>query len=174
MITAMVPPLPPLMIEAVALALLAGAAARDVALRRIPNGIAAALALLGLLRHAGQGAGMVAAALLAAGAVLLAGVLLWQRGLTGGGDVKLLAAAALLVSPAAVPDLLLAVPVAGGALALAHLGLRRVLRPDGVRSRCMLRRILRCEARRIRRGAPLPYGVAIATGAAFVLTGPGG
>jgi hypothetical protein len=33
-----------------------------------------------------------------------------------------------------------------------------------------LRRILRCEAWRIRRGAPLPYGVAIAVGAAFAMT----
>ena len=38
----------------------------------------------------------------------------------------------------------------------------------------LLRRVLRVESWRIRRGAPLPYGVAIAAGAAFALIRPGG
>lgn len=159
-----------------ALPLLAIAAAADVAWRRIPNGLAAAVAAIGVLRHAAVGPGALGLAVAVAGSVLLAGVLLWQRGVFGGGDVKLLAAVALLLPPGAVPALLLAVPLAGGVLALGHLALRPLLRgrPPSPRGGVWLRCILRCEARRIARGAPLPYGVAIAVGAMVVLIGPGG
>lgn len=179
MIAAMVPPVPPLPTDIaalLALPLLLAAAAADVAWRRIPNGIAAALAAIGLLRHAGAGAGALGLALLVACGVLAAGMLLWRRGLIGGGDVKLLAAVALLLPPGAVPALLLAVPLAGGVLALGHLALGRLLRgrPPAARGGGRLRRILRREGRRIARGAPLPYGVAIAAGAIAVLAGPGG
>lgn len=147
-----------------------------MATRRIPNALAAALAVLGLCRHAFSGAGAVGLALLAAGGALAAGLLLWRRGLFGGGDVKLLAAVALLPPPSGVPALLLAVPLAGGALALGYLALRRLLRgPAGkARGGGLLRRLLRRERRRILRGGPLPYGVAIAAGGLFVRAAPGG
>ena len=80
------------------------------------------------------------------------------RGALGGGDVKLLAATALLLPPALIPVQLLAIALAGGALALLHLALRpllRNLRADG-RPRGTLRRALRREGRRIRAGARCP------------------
>lgn len=160
-----------------ALGLLAAAAASDIAFRRIPNGIAAALALAAGVRHAASGLAVLGVAAGIAGMVGAVAALLWHRGLLGGGDVKLLAAAALLVPPASVPALLLAVPLAGGVLAMLHLLLRPVAevcagRP--VRGASVARRLLRHEARRIARGAPLPYGVAIAAGAVFAMLGPGG
>lgn len=171
----MIAPMVPLhtdLIVLAALPLLAAAALGDVAARRIPNRIPALLALLGLLRQGLAGFGALGAALAVAAAVLLGTVLLWQRGALGGGDVKLLAAASLLVSPALVPRQLLAVALAGGALALLHLALRPLLRgrPAAIPPRGWLRR----EALRIRRGAPLPYGVAVAIGTAWVLLGPEG
>lgn len=174
MIAAMVPIIPPILADALAmlaLALLLAAALSDIAFRRIPNPAAAAVALAGLLRQALSGGGALGVAVLVAAAVLFGGILLWLRGALGGGDVKLLAAATLVLPPALVPAQLLAVALAGGALALLHLALRRVLsrpRADG-RRRGPLRRALRREARRIRAGAPLPYGVAIALGTAVLL-----
>jgi prepilin peptidase CpaA len=175
MITPMVPNIfqtLPDIVALLALAALGAAALNDVALRRIPNFLPAVIALAGLFRQAMLGAPLLA--LLGAGCVLAGATLLWMRGLMGGGDVKLLAAAALLMPVAAIPAMLLAVAIAGGVLALFHLVLRgRLAAPSWPRPTGLLRRVLRCEAWRIRRGAPLPYGVAIAAGAAFVMTGRG-
>lgn len=156
----------------VVLVALGAAAVNDVALRRIPNLIAAIVAAAGLARQVLTGS--PAMAMLVAGCLLAGATLLWLRGILGGGDVKLLAAAGLVIPPAAIPTMLLAIALAGGVLSLLHLALRgrvtarRLARPAGI-----LGRILRCEAWRIRRGAPLPYGVAIAAGTAFVMTRPG-
>jgi prepilin peptidase CpaA len=159
----------------IGLAGLAAAALSDVVRRRIPNGIVALVALAGLARQALAGGAAPLLALGVAAGVFALATLLWLRGLLGGGDVKLLAAVALLVPFAAVPVLLLAVAVAGGVLCLLHLGLRATLpAPAPRRAGGSLRRALRVEAWRIRRGAPLPYGVAIAAGAAFVAIRPGG
>lgn len=153
-----------------AIAALGVAALRDVACREIPNRVVAAVALAGVLRQGAIGAPVLAGSV--AGCVLLGAGVLWLRGLMGGGDVKLLAAASLLVPAAAVPALLLAVALCGGLLAALHVGLRgRIAVPR--RAHGAWRRILRCEAWRIRRGAPLPYGVAIALGAVVAMTRPG-
>ena len=167
MIAAMVPlPTLPDALSWLALGLLLAAALTDLAWRRIPNGIAALVALVGLARQGVGGAFGVA--LLAGALVFLGCLLLWQRGALGGGDVKLLAAASLLVPPALVPAQLLAVALAGGGLALLHLSLRPLLRAES-----LPRGPLRREARRIRAGAPMPYGVAIALGTAVILMRPG-
>ena len=178
MIAVMVPfalPSSPDAIAWLALPVLALAAMRDVAVRRIPNRMAGAVALVGLLRQVAAGGILLPAGLLAAGVVLLFASLLWLRGLMGGGDVKLLAATALLVPVAQVPVLLLAVALAGGLLSLFHILARALLprRFPGPAPKGAVRRVLRCEAWRIGRGAPLPYGVAIAAGAAFIVTGSG-
>ncbi len=96
----------------------------------------------------------------------------------GGGDVKLLAAAALLLPPRLVPGYVLAVALAGGVLGLLYLGLgallrRRAPRATPRRPATLLRRALRAEAWRIRRRGPLPYGCAIAAGALFAVLQPG-
>lgn len=157
------------MLTAVVAALLLAAALHDVAARTIPNRIALATALAGIAwrLHAGDLPDGLVGALL----VFVCGVVAWRFRALGGGDVKLLAAAALLPDPAHVPSLLVAVALCGGVLALLSLTLRPLL-PDrvGPRPPGLLRRVLRAEAWRIRRRGPLPYAVAIAAGALLTLT----
>jgi prepilin peptidase CpaA len=149
-------------------ALLLGAALHDLACRTIPNWIPAALALDGLALRvlSGQVLGGIASALV----VFACAALLWRRGLMGGGDVKLLGAAALVVPSGAALAFVLAVALAGGGLALTYLALRRLVRaPRAGRPAGVLARIVRVERRRIRQCRSLPYGCAIAAGAFFVL-----
>ncbi len=103
-------------------------------------------------------------------------VLAWRWSLLGGGDVKLLAAVTPLVPPWDVPTLIAAIALAGGLLALLFIVLRWVLGPppsSSTRPGDLLRRVWRVEARRIRRGGPLAYAVAIAIGTAWVTLGGG-
>ncbi len=151
--------------------LLLAAALHDVMARTVPNGLAAAIAVAGLATQAIQGSFLagVPAALL----VFVLAALAWRRGWMGGGDVKLLGATALLVPPELVPSLLAAVALSGGLLALPYLVARRRLpRPDPRASRPpgLLSRAVRAERWRLRRGGPMPYAVAIASGAFFVLS----
>jgi prepilin peptidase CpaA len=149
---------------------LVAAALHDIAARTIPNGLCLAIACAGLLARAL--AEELLPGLLAAGLVFLLGWAAWRCRVMGGGDVKLLAACALLAPPAAVPGLVLAVALAGGLLALAYLGLRPVVPvPALARPAPLLARARRAEAWRIRRRGPLPYGVAIALGTFFTLLG---
>lgn len=145
------------------LALFAGlmclAAATDVDRLRIPNRIVAALVLLYPVYVLASPApvdwtGGVATAAVALGV----GVFAWRVGGVGAGDAKLLAAALLWAGPAGAATLLLAMALAGGALAL-------VLATD-------LRFIAADVSRRLFRGSgevflrhEIPYGVAIAAGA---------
>lgn len=136
------------------------AAATDIADRRIPNWIAAGVAVGGLARLAielavGTGPSGAGADLALALAVFAAGVFLFRFGLFGGGDVKLMAAAALWLGAASVGSFLFATALAGGALALLVLAGRLVIR----------------EADVSERGASLPYGVAIATGGILATLG---
>ena len=73
------------------------------------------------------------------------------------------------------PRLFIATAIAGGVLAVAYLLLERTLMPTNKpASMSLLRRVIAVEAWRIRRRGPLPYGVAIAAGGAFILLHPGG
>jgi prepilin peptidase CpaA len=136
----------------VAIALLA-AAAEDVLRLRISNitivvvlGAAiAAMALEGFRGPLWQNA-LIFAAILAVGTAAFA------RDLLGGGDVKLLAATGLWVNLSAAVWLLASVFLAGGLVALVYIFVRRV---RGVK--------------RTPTGNRVPYGVAIAAGALFVL-----
>jgi prepilin peptidase CpaA len=153
---------------------LVAASLHDIAARTIPNRLCLALACLGLLARAL--AGDLLPGLLAAGLVFLLALLAWRCRVMGGGDVKLLAACALLPPPAAVPSLVLAVALAGGLLALAYVALPLLLpapapAPALTRPIALAARALRAEAWRIRRRGPLPYGVAIALGTFFTLLG---
>ena len=97
---------------------------------------------------------------------------LWTRGWVGGGDVKLLAATTLLASPGQVLNLLLAVSFAGGVLSAIYLLLIRMRFPlMQAGSRASLRRVIRAERWRIRRGGPLPYACAISAGGLLTLLG---
>lgn len=139
------------------------AAAHDVAFRTVPNLVSAVLLALGIaLRLESGGLGL---SLVLGLCVLVVTGLFWRFGWMGGGDVKLLAAAAVFVPPALVPALLLGTAVAGGVLALLYLAVGRMVpKPDAVRPAALWRRVLRCELWRLRRRGPLPYAAAIAAG----------
>ncbi len=150
-----------------ALALIA-AALHDVAARTIPNAIPVFVGILGLLLRAAEGE--LAWGLLACLLVFALGVLAWRYRLMGGGDVKLLAACALLPPPGAVADMLVAIALSGGVLSLVYLAFRG-RRPFAIppRATSLFRRVLRAEVWRLRRGGPLPYGVAICGGVLLTL-----
>ena len=110
----------------------------------------------GILRIAvglasGAGVGAAALDLAAATAVFVAGAVAFRFRLLGGGDVKLIAAAALWLGAAALGPFLLATALAGGALAVGFL-LARHARREGL-------------------AAGLPYGIAIAAGGILVSAG---
>ncbi len=140
----------------------------DIAFRTIPNWLSAMLAVDGgvlrLLDHdllAGIGCGLVIFALAA---------ICWWRGWLGGGDVKLLAATALLVPPPLVPGYVVAVALAGGVLALLYLLLARLVpAPRRYHSASLLWRVVVVECRRIRRQASLPYATAISAAAILMI-----
>ena len=170
----------PLILLVPTLALLGFAAWRDVATRTIPDGISLALAALGLTLRIAEGWHSLAVSLAVAAALFPPLLLCHARGLIGGGDVKLLTALAIGLTPLASYQLIAATALAGGLLGLLYLILQRLLpralTPAAPRPGAhALRRVAAVEAWRIRRSGPMPYGVAIAIGAACVLLqSPGG
>lgn len=154
---------------------LAVAAWRDVATRTIPDSVSAALLLIGLALRARAGVGAVGASVAVAAALFALFVVLHARGMIGGGDAKLVAAVAVGLAPHVVPAFVMVTAFAGFLLAVTHLLVRRWPLPTRLRSRTgVLRRIFRVEHWRIVRRGPLPYGVAIACGGAWViLAAPG-
>jgi prepilin peptidase CpaA len=146
------------------------AAGRDIITRAVPNWIPLSLAALCCILAAinfrliwGLAFGLAVFALC---------IVFWRRGWMGGADVKLLGAAAIVVAPDTAGPFLVAVPLAGGILAMTYLAGRFLLsRPAAIRHpQHLLARVWRVEARRIRRGGPLPYACAIAAGTIFVLS----
>ncbi len=135
--------------------LLAVAAVGDARRLTIPNRLCVAVALLALPYWAASGAAFwpgfawqVAFAL----AVFAGLAALFACGLMGGGDVKLLAALALWLPARPYVEMMMWIAVAGGLLTLAllvrHRAARRAGRPE------------------------IPYGIAIAAGAAIALGEP--
>jgi prepilin peptidase CpaA len=101
-------------------------------------------------------------------AVFVVGAILFARGYLGGGDVKLLSAAALWAGPAGTPALLVLTSVLGGALALF------LLMPLGGQMATAARLMLGQPSLPPQRGLamPVPYGVAIAGAALIVVLSP--
>lgn len=151
------------------------ASINDLAARTIPDLSAFALLLIGLVLRLIDGTASVALALSAT--VFIFAALCWRSGWVGGGDVKLLAACAWMVPPPWVPDLLLAIGLAGGLIAVFYLILHRMTaacrlpRPAG-RRRSLAVRVLRAERWRLMRRPSLPYGCAIAAGTLITLVHP--
>ena len=140
----------PLLLAVFLLSLLV-AAAVDMRHRRVPNLLVIAAAVSGVAAFVLTGNTILLwQPLLVAAAILAVGVPMFSRGWVGGGDVKLLAAAACWFTAAGALQFVASVFLAGGVLALMFIGLRRV----------MGKRAARHSA------AGLPYAVAIAAGAA--------
>jgi len=136
----------------------------DIATRLIKNEICVALALLGIVGQLGNPM-QVAESLIVAAILFALLFFIYQRGMIGGGDVKLLVALAIGLSLRGVLELLTITALAGGVLALVHLMMRHLpyprLAPAGS---SLVRRVYAIERWRHLRHAPLPYGVAIACG----------
>jgi prepilin peptidase CpaA len=110
-------------------------------------------------------------------ALLLLSLLLtlYSRGLIGSGDVKIMTALAVGLSPLDCYRFIVATAIAGGLLGIIYLVLSRRLPPmHRVKGISLLSRVAILELQRIRRRGPLPYGVAIAAGGTFVLLHTGG
>lgn len=102
-------------------AVLLGSACCDIRWRIIPDGCVLAVVAAGIAIKAQADLVTGLIALGVAIAVFLGMLFLFHLGAVGGGDVKLLAAATLLVPPESVPSQLLLISLTGGALALVAL-----------------------------------------------------
>ncbi len=105
---------------------LLAAAHRDAASLRIPNGLTLAMAVAAFpaVVILGDGFTELPAHIGAGLAALLLGILLFSFGVLGGGDGKLIAAAALWLGPDATLRFLVLTAVFGAVLAVAVLALR--------------------------------------------------
>jgi prepilin peptidase CpaA len=139
-------------------ALMAIAAFEDCRRFVVPNAVVVGVVALWPLYLTTMPGLTLAHALAAVGCamtVFLVGAALFSRGLVGGGDVKLLAAASLWAGPERTPALLLTTAVLGGVIALALLCWVRLRAPAAGPG---------AELATL----PLPYGVAIAAAAVIV------
>ncbi len=89
-------------------------------------------------------------------AMFAAGALLFALGWMGGGDIKLMTAAAAWTTLKGLPAMLAAILLAGGVLALLLLAARAVARRSASGQQAL--------PGPLRDGAPLPYAIAIAGG----------
>jgi prepilin peptidase CpaA len=147
----------------------------DVRTRRIPNVLSMAIAVLGVVRIA-LGLDWVGGIYsLASGAAMFATAFaLYRWGLIGGGDAKMVAAAALLIGYRDLLGFLFIMSICGGALAVATLVADKLELP--------LRRLWRAVRmrpgtesepdRRAPRQSSVPYGVAIAAAGVVTLISP--
>jgi len=140
------------------------AAARDAMSFTIPNWLCGALALVFPIAAVFLGLSWMDFGLhvLVGFVALLIGMALFAPGWIGGGDAKLIAAAALWFG---WPDALMFLGKAalmGGLLAVALIMLRRAAPASGLPQRWMTDTLLAD-------GAPAPYGIALAAGALWAL-----
>jgi prepilin peptidase CpaA len=158
--------------------LLIFAALVDIATRTIPDGVVIAVAVLGICARLLSGLPGLMGSLLAALILFASLVFLNARGMMGGGDVKLAAAAALGLPVESLYRFIIVTAMAGGIVALVHLFLRLMIREPPRpphRGASLIWRVLAVEGWRIARRGSLPYGVAIACGGIWaVMTSHGG
>jgi len=152
-------------------ALMAAAAVEDIRRLVIPNGVIVGLCLLWPFHLATAPIATMAAGMASIGCavtVFFAGALLFSCGLIGGGDVKLLAAAALWAGPDRILPLLALMGLLGGLLGLFVLS---PICPDFLGFR---RRLLTGPSGFTagRTNPVVPYGVAIAAAALIVTIPP--
>jgi prepilin peptidase CpaA len=153
----------------------------DITKRKVPNLVTAAIALVGLAAQLVDRGGLSALSGLAAAAVSL--LLLykpWAAGGLGGGDVKMAAAVAIWVGLGGLIRYALAVAAVGGVIALIMYALSGKALRQEIRTNLTLAALQQSlpsvEVRSGGRAGPngrrsVPYGLAIAAGAAFALLG---
>ncbi|HTX51360.1 MAG TPA: prepilin peptidase [Caulobacteraceae bacterium] len=155
----------PELIRSLALTVFAGlvmlAAVTDLASFTIPNWISAALALAfaPAALAAGDSLGAIGLSFAIGLGMLVVAAGMFALGWLGGGDAKLMTAAALWLGLKGLAPFVIFTGLAGGALALALLGLRSAwVRPYTRAAPAWARRLATP-------GESAPYGVAIAAGA---------
>ncbi len=143
--------------------LLLWAAVCDLATMEIPNRISILMAALYPVAAfaCGQNVATIGVHLVTGLIALAVCFALFQLGVFGGGDAKVIAAASIWTGPVLLPLFLLWTALAGGALAAATLGARAAFKPADGRS-AAINRLLSPD-----RG--VPYAVAIQAGAMMVL-----
>lgn len=158
------------LLQVVIVLLLCVAALRDIATRLIPDLIPIVIAIAGLALRATIG-WTEAGTSLAVGALLFVLLLpLAMRGWLGGGDVKLISAMAVGLSPHETWLFIVVTVFAGGVLGVAYIIGRHLVPETRVAAGgTLFRRVLVVEAWRMRRRGPLPYAVAIAIGGLITL-----
>jgi prepilin peptidase CpaA len=144
----------------------------DVRVRRIPNSVCGAIAVGGLGVQFWDAGALAALAGLGVGIGTIAVLFVfWQRGGIGGGDVKLAGAVAIWVGPWSLPAFWLSAALAGGAVALVCLLASRQAARREIRQNLTLAALHQMMPD-VTPGASgrvsVPYGLAIALGAAFV------
>jgi prepilin peptidase CpaA len=142
----------------------------DIATRTIPDAVSLLLLPIGGLARVLEGPSAVVFSVLTAFLLFILLMIAYARELIGGGDVKLMSAFAVGLSPLDSYHFFVATVIAGGVLGVAYLLLSRgMYRGRPTKSISLLRRVIAIECWRIRRRRPIPYGVAIAVGGAFVV-----
>lgn len=140
-------------------ATMVAAAVQDVRHLRIGNLLVLGLGL-GWIGHAILGLPLDAAldALMVGAMTLLGGFLIFCRGWIGAGDAKLAAAIALWLGPVATVAFLLYSAIAGALICALLAGIRAAKVESALPSR-------RWSLQLARPASPVPYGIALATGA---------
>jgi len=153
-----------LVIVAAACIACATAAVSDWRTRRIPNAVAAAIAVVGLVRLG------LAPELLAEGYTLTTaagafavGFVLFRHGAMGGGDVKMISATILVVGYQHVLGFLFLMSLCGGTLALVTLAAGKLGFASSHRRETAYRNPMQHDRRQeTERRLTVPYGVAVA------------
>lgn len=145
----------------------------DLRVRRIPNLLSGAAAVAGLGATLWDGGLLgVLSGVAAGGATVAVLFSFWRRGGLGGGDVKFAAAVAMWVGLSGLPIFWLATAVAGGATAAVCLLASRKPARLEIRANltiAALHQVIPSVSPTTADGrVSVPYGVAIALGAAFI------
>ena len=144
-------------------AMMALAGSFDLLTMTIPNRVSLALVAAFPVAAvcAGLGGAAIATHLAAGGLMLTVGILMFARGWLGGGDAKLLAAAALWLGFEHLASYLLLVSVFGGVLSVLILFYRRLAPPVWI---CGHAWALRLHDSKV----GIPYGIALAAAALLI------
>jgi prepilin peptidase CpaA len=138
----------------------------DIRSRRVPNVLVGALFVCGLVLNAFSGRHAVAMDLILTAVVLIAGTFAFSLKLVGGGDVKLLAAAAGTLGYPWGGNFLLLTLLCGGIVALGYAAIRGRLSSTISNVKTMAMPVMAGIApARPQTGLAMPYAVAIFAGA---------
>ena len=154
--------LPELLVLFIVPALLAASAGWDLASYKIPNFLPIALIALFSVFALASGMTGIGSHVLAGGAGFAIGLALFAFGLIGGGDAKLFAAVTLWLGFSSLLEYALITSLMGGALALFLISIRKLPMPAAFTSQGWLMRLHDSNS-------GIPYGVALAAAALFVL-----